>query len=234
MAGSSNALFDHGARKAITAPFRTVLFAIIAAFVLFLGRIAIDGFFIGSDPAALAAAQAALHDDIAQAASMPSPFASTQARALSWALATHEMISTRTGLARSLLTPAQALSAPEQAFQRGLHASGPFWVGIMVGTQILAVRAAILVSLLPLALLAYAVALVDGLVGRNIRRVAGGRESATIYHRAKYFHLVALTVTIAGYLWWPAALSPQGLFVLAIGFFAWLLRTQCQYYKKYT
>lgn len=233
MPGNNNAIFDHGARKAITAPFRTLLFLVIALFVVVMGRMAIDGFLVGGDADALAKIQDALHDDIEHAATMPSLFAPTQQRALSWALAAHELLYAKTGLERSLTAPARSLSGTEQAFQRGIRASGPLWVGVMVGTQMLAVRAAILVSALPLLLLAYGVAIVDGSVGRYIRRAAGGRESSTIYHRAKYVHVMVATVAIMGYLWWPYALSPQLPLLAAITAFALLLRTQIQYYKKY-
>ena len=62
----------------------------------------------------------------------------------------------------------------------------------MVGTQLFGVRLAMLVTALPLLSLLYAVALADGLVQRAIRRASGGRESASLYHRAKHLQVVCL------------------------------------------
>ncbi|MGB5103857.1 MAG: DUF4400 domain-containing protein [Steroidobacteraceae bacterium] len=61
----------------------------------------------------------------------------------------------------------------------------------MVVTQLLGVRAAILARFAPLLLLLYAVGAADGFTQRAIRRACGGRESASLYHRAKYLQLAA-------------------------------------------
>ena len=50
----------------------------------------------------------------------------------------------------------------------------------MVGTQLLGL------CFLPLMLLLCSVGAADGLTGRAIRRSCGGRESASLYHCAKY------------------------------------------------
>ncbi|MBK9705417.1 MAG: DUF4400 domain-containing protein, partial [Betaproteobacteria bacterium] len=56
----------------------------------------------------------------------------------------------------------------------------------MLATKLYGLRFALWLSaILPVAL-GYAVGMIDGLVERSIRRHSGGRESATLYHRAKY------------------------------------------------
>ena len=111
--------------------------------------------------------------------------------------------------------------------------AGDLWRMVVVGTHVFAVRTAMVAAALPLALLAMAVGAVDGLVARAKRKACAGRESASLYHRAK---LGQSFVAIIGYLLclglpslaWPVAV----LLPLAIGL-AVLLRLQCAYYKKY-
>lgn len=110
---------------------------------------------------------------------------------------------------------------------------GGTWSMLQTGTYIFATRTALYVCVLPLLLLAAAVGLVDGLVTRAKRKASAGRESASIYHRAK----VALTfLPIMAYLVFLAlpnvgeprlALAPLALVTGS------LLRLQCAYYKKY-
>ena len=56
----------------------------------------------------------------------------------------------------------------------------------MICTQLLGLRAGILVRFLPLLALLYAVGAAEGLSQRAIRRAQAARESASLYHRAKY------------------------------------------------
>ena len=56
----------------------------------------------------------------------------------------------------------------------------------MIGTQLLGVRLATLALMVPLLVLIYVVSAADGLTQRAIRRACGGRESASLYHRAKH------------------------------------------------
>ena len=54
--------------------------------------------------------------------------------------------------------------------------------GAMQVTQLFSVRLAILTLAMPVFLLFSLVALVDGLVQRDLRRWGGGRESSFVYH----------------------------------------------------
>ena len=86
---------------------------------------------------------------------------------------------------------------------------------------------------LPLLLLLYAVGTVDGLTERAIRRSCGGRESASLYHRAKYLQMAVLGLGGVALLVWPGAVAWElctGLIVVAtVG----LGRQQWAYYKKH-
>jgi len=85
-----------------------------------------------------------------------------------------------------------ALSIPDTVVRRSYLANREAIETAMVGTQLLGVRFATLIRFLPLLLLLYLVGTVDGLTERAIRRSCGGRESASLYHRAKYLQMVVL------------------------------------------
>ena len=88
-------------------------------------------------------------------------------------------------------------------------------------------------TMLPTLGLAYLVAGIDGLVARWIRRESGGRESSTIYHRAKYFHAVGATLFVMIWFWYPNGFDfwLETLVMAVLG--GGLLRTQLMFYKKY-
>ncbi|MBR8024593.1 DUF4400 domain-containing protein [Burkholderia cenocepacia] len=105
----------------------------------------------------------------------------------------------------------------------------------MVGVKLFGVRIAMLVMTVPQFVLAIAVAVADGLVGRHVRRAQGGHESATRYHHAKRFltfGVIPLTAVIwlvapvrlpIYLLFWPVSV----MIVIA----AW---NMAKYFKKYT
>jgi len=102
----------------------------------------------------------------------------------------------------------------------------------MVGTQLLGVRFAMLLRFLPLLLLMYAVGTVDGVTERVIRSSCGGRESASLYHRAKYLQMVVLGLGEAALLVWPRPVAWElraGVIVVTGG----LARQQWPFYKKH-
>ena len=65
------------------------------------------------------------------------------------------------------------------------HPMAEFVIAMMQVTQVFSVRLAILTLAMPIFLLFSLVALVDGLVQRDLRRWGGGRESSFVYHYAK-------------------------------------------------
>ena len=97
----------------------------------------------------------------------------------------------------------------------------------------LGVRVAILARFAPLLLLLYAVGAADGLAQRAIRRACGGRESASLYHRAKYLQLAVLGLGGVALLMWPApvqwelCVAPGALLTGALAGAQWA------YYKKH-
>jgi hypothetical protein len=103
----------------------------------------------------------------------------------------------------------------------------------MLGTQLLGLRAGILARFLPLLALLYAVGAAEGLSQRAIRRAQAARESASLYHRAKYGQVVVLALGGPATLVWPAPVA-WGLCTIvgavAVGVLA---AGQWVYYKKH-
>ena len=103
----------------------------------------------------------------------------------------------------------------------------------MVGTQLLGVRFATVMRFVPLLLLLYAVGTADGLTERAIRRSCGGRESASLYHRAKYLQVVALGLGGVALLVWAGPVAWELCVGLMVILTAWLARQQWAFYKKH-
>ena len=103
----------------------------------------------------------------------------------------------------------------------------------MIGTQLLGLRAGVLIRFLPLLALLYAVGAAEGLSQRAIRRAQAARESASLYHRAKYGQVVVLALGGSVLLVWPAPVA----WGLCAGFGAVLVGVlaagQWAYYKKH-
>ena len=103
----------------------------------------------------------------------------------------------------------------------------------MLGTQLLGVRVAILARFAPLLLLLYKVGAADGFTQRAIRRACGGRESASLYHRAKYLQMAALGLGGLALLMWPAPVQWQLCVSLGALLTGGLASVQWAYYKKH-
>ena len=126
-----------------------------------------------------------------------------------------------------------ALSIPDTIVRSGYLANFEAIQVAMLGTQIIGVRLATLVVVVPLIALAYAVAVTDGFVQRAIRRVSGGRESSSIYHRAKYLQMV-LVVTSGGiFMLWPSSIDFVAMMSVTLAIAVVLVRAQWSYYKKH-
>jgi len=126
-----------------------------------------------------------------------------------------------------------ALSIPDTVVRRSYLSNREAIETAMVATQLLGVRFAMLLRFLPLLLLLYVVGTVDGMTERAIRRSCGGRESASLYHRAKYLQLTVLGLGGVGSLVWPKPVTWElfaGVIVVGTGCLA---RQQWAFYKKH-
>jgi hypothetical protein len=126
-----------------------------------------------------------------------------------------------------------ALSIPDTIMRRSYVSQREGIETAMVATQLLGVRAAILARFAPLLALLYAVGAFDGLAQRAIRRACGGRESAGLYHRAKYLQVAALGLGGAALVMWPGPVQWELCVVLGSLLVGGLASVQWAYYKKH-
>ena len=100
-------------------------------------------------------------------------------------------------------------------------------------TQVFSVRLAILALAMPVFGMFSLVAIVDGLVQRDLRRWGGGRESSFVYHWAKRSALPLLVLAWVIYLSLPFSLNP-GFVVLPVAtLFALSVAVTAGTFKKY-
>lgn len=123
---------------------------------------------------------------------------------------------------------------PGGTFAREMLArAGADWDLLVAGTYEFAIRSAMYTALVPVLLLGFGLGAVDGLVGRAKRKANAGRESSSLYHRAK---LGVTWVLITGYLVClalPEVDRPTALLLPLAAAAALLVRLQAVYYKKY-
>lgn len=103
----------------------------------------------------------------------------------------------------------------------------------MIATQLLGVRLATLSLLAPTLVLIYLVSAADGLTQRAIRRASGGRESASLYHRAKHLQVALMAIGLLTGLLWPATLDVRWIGLPLAATLGVLTRLQWAYYKKH-
>jgi hypothetical protein len=126
-----------------------------------------------------------------------------------------------------------ALSIPDTVVRRSYLANREAIETAMVATQLLGVRFATLTRFFPLLVLLYAVGTADGLAGRAIRRCCGGRESASLYHRAKYLQMVMFALGSVALLVWPGSVAWELCADLIVAVTGILARLQWAFYKKH-
>ena len=108
-----------------------------------------------------------------------------------------------------------------------------FVIATMQVTQVFSVRLAILTLAMPVFLLFSLVALVDGLVQRDLRRWGGGRESSFVYHYAKKVALPLVVLAWVTYLALPFSLHPTFVVLPFATLFALTVAVTASTFKKY-
>ncbi len=115
-----------------------------------------------------------------------------------------------------------------------LHAPVSEYVVVaMQITQVFTVRLVILVLSLPVFVLFAWVALVDGLVLRDLRRWGGGRESSFVYHYARKATLPLFLCAWVLYLVSPISVHPSWILLPFALAFALAVRITASTFKKY-
>ena len=126
-----------------------------------------------------------------------------------------------------------ALSIPDTIVRNTYAANHEAIEVAMIATQLLGVRLVELALLTPILTLIYVVTGADGLTQRAIRRVSGGRESASLYHRAKYLQVVLMATGLLICLFWPASIDVRWIGLPLAASLGILTRLQWAYYKKH-
>jgi len=126
-----------------------------------------------------------------------------------------------------------ALSIPDTIVRNTYIANRDAIEVAMIGTQLLGVRLATLIMVAPLLALVYLIGATDGLTQRAIRRACGGRESASLYHRAKYLQVALMVIALLIGLLWPASVDVRWIGLPLTAILGVLARLQWAYYKKH-
>ena len=126
-----------------------------------------------------------------------------------------------------------ALSIPDNIVRNSYLANREAIEVAMIGTQLLGVRLATLGMMAPLLVLIYLVAAADGLTQRAIRRVCGGRESASLYHRAKHLQVMLLAMGGVLTLIQPISIDPRWIWMPGAVLAGLLARLQWACYMKH-
>src|SRR5688572_25743203 len=106
-----------------------------------------------------------------------------------------------------------ALSIPDTMVRKTYIANAEVIQVAMVATQLFGVRLATFAMAGPLFVLLYCVSSLDGLAQRAIRRATGGRESASVYHRAKHLQVAVAAFAIAVSLLLPVSIDPPWIWL---------------------
>lgn len=126
-----------------------------------------------------------------------------------------------------------ALSIPDTIVRNFYIANREAIEVAMIGTQLLGVRLATLGMTVPLLFLVYLVGAVDGLTQRAIRRACGGRESGSLYHRAKHLQVALIVVAVLTGLLRPLVMDIRWIGLPLTAALGILSRLQWAYYKKH-
>lgn len=235
--GSRNASFhERGAAGALFAPLKWFFGALFLFLALILAAWTIDWVFVFKVwPDGLERLQGLLDEDLARAAWLWDSYGEFPHFATATANFLYAMLFKMTGIhdMGARFADGAALPIPDTIVRNTYIANFEAIQVAMVGTQLFGIRLATLLMGAPLLALVYFVALTDGLVQRAVRRAGGGRESASLYHRAKHFQVMLLTTCGAVSLLLPLSIDPRWLWGPGFVVFAILARLQWAYYKKH-
>ncbi|WP_299314956.1 TIGR03747 family integrating conjugative element membrane protein [uncultured Halomonas sp.] len=130
--------------------------------------------------------------------------------------------------------PPDPLGSNLQQTLRGLYAGvADHVLAAMTITQVFAVRLAVLTLAMPVFVLFGLVAIVDGLVQRDLRRWGGGRESSFVYHHAKRLVFPSIVLTWVVYLGLPVSVHPNFVILPFALLSAVALAVTASTFKKY-
>ena len=236
MASRNASFHEGGIWGALFAPVKWVLGVSLLLLTLILVAWIIDWIFVFKVwPDGVASLQRILEEDLGRAARLGDSYSELPPIAAGTANFLYALLFEATGIHGMGASFAQAspVSIPDTIIRNAYVANFEAIRVAMIGTQLFGVRLATLMMAVPLFALFYCAALADGLAGRAVRRASGGRESASLYHRAKHLQVVLLVASAAIGLLLPSSIDPRYVWLPGALAVAILARLQWAYYKKH-
>ena len=230
---SRAATFHGGYSGALLAPFRYLAYLTLLLAVLLLAAWVIDAFLVFNIwPDGLHPLEEAIATTAAVAGG-PYGDSAPRSQGVVWANDLYHALFVASAIEQVITADPRQLTPFDQSVQRFLVSMFSALQVAMLATKLYGLRVALWLSaIVPLAL-GYAVGLIDGLVERSIRRYCGGRESATLYHRAKYAIAGVIGLWLFTYVCLPITFELQGGSWVTAGAIGVMSRLQWKYYKKY-
>lgn len=234
---SRNASFDEGViASAVLGPFKFVLGVMVAFVTVLLLAWTIDWIMVFKVwPEGIEQLKSRLAADVTQGVDLAARQGLAPGIVVRAADYLYTVVFRATGIHDMALrfSTASPLSIPDTILRDSYVSNRDAVEVAMIGTQLIGARFATLSLMLPLLVLGYAVAAADGLSQRAIRRASGGRESASLYHRAKHWTVALVATGFLGLLVWPASLNCLLVELSLAAAVCILTRLQWTYYKKH-
>ena len=235
--GSSNASFhERGIAGALFAPLKWSFGGLLVLLALILAAWIIDLVFVFKVwPDGLERLQSLLDEDLARGARLWDSYSEFPRFAAATANFLYAILFKVTGIhdMGARFAEGVTLSIPDTVVRDAYIANFEAIQIAMVGTQLFGVRLAALAMAMPMFAMVYCVAAVDGLAQRAVRRASGGRESASLYHRAKYLQVALFVASGAASLLPPVSIDQRWTCASTAIVLAILARVQWAYYKKH-
>jgi hypothetical protein len=230
---SRGATFHGGYAGALLAPFRYLGYLVLLLAGLLLAAWVIDTFLVFKIwPDGMQPLEVAL---VTTAAAVDGPYGISilRAQGLAWARGLYHALFVASAIEQIISADPGQLTPFDQTVQRFFVSMLSALQVAVLATKLYGLRLALWLSAIVPIALGYMVGMVDGLIERSIRRHSGGRESATLYHRAKYAIAGAVGLWLFAYVCVPMALELRWGSWVAAGSIGILSRLQWKYYKKY-
>ncbi|MBI4294447.1 MAG: DUF4400 domain-containing protein [Betaproteobacteria bacterium] len=221
---------------ALFAPLKWFFGGLFVLLALILAAWIIDWIFVFKVwPEGLERLQSLLDEDLALATRLWDSYSEFPRFAAATANALYAMLFKVTGIhdMGARFAEGAALSIPDTVVRNTYIANVEAIRVAMIGTQLFGVRLAALAMTMPMFALGYCVASVDGLARRAIRRASGGRESASLYHRAKYLQVMLLVTSAAASLLLHVSMDQRYTLACTAIVLPILAQVQWTFYKKH-
>jgi len=230
---SRSATFHRGYSGALLAPLRYAAYLTLLLAGLLLAAWVINAFLVfkiwrdGVQPLEAAITTTATAVDGSYGISL------IRGQGVVWARGLYHALFVASAIEQIITADPHALTTFDQTVQRFFLSLLPALQVARLATKLYGLRLALWLSAIVPIVLGYAVGMIDGLVERSIRRYSGGRESATLYHRAKYAIAGAVGLWLFVFVCLPIPLELQWGSWVAGDVIGVLARLQWKYYKKY-